>query len=95
MTDAIGILTEGTMRAAALMINGTDKFPKLKALGSEGDEAVVKALRAILIDRAPQYREEWGQALVVREPEVFLRAMLNAQCNEAAFNGLIEAEANV
>lgn len=95
MSDAVGILTEGIMRAAGLMINGTDKFPKLKALGRQGDETVLKALQGSLLDRLPQYMAEWKDAVEIRAPEALLRSILNAQCNEAALDGLIVAEANV
>ena len=86
------LLAEGTMKAAALMIAETARFPKLKALGKDAADNIVGPLRFSVKANLPRYMAEWKNLVEMRAPESLIRAVLNAQCNEMALRGLIEAE---
>jgi hypothetical protein len=88
--DLIGVITEGTMRAAVMMIRETSKYPHCKALLAAGEyEEIVAALRTVAKDKTPRFIDEECRAAVeCRLPEPMLREMINLHCNVTAKEAL-------
>lgn len=84
-TDAVGILCEGTMRAAALIIQS--RHIDHRALDPDCTR-ITAALRQTLRENLEATLEEWREALDARPGEAWLRELLNAQCNSLALKAL-------
>ena len=82
--DAVTLLSDGTMKAAALMI-GTGRFPALAACESNRRaELVTGAIRQILKAGFRATLAEWREALDANLPESALRHIVNVECNAKA-----------
>jgi hypothetical protein len=92
------LVTEGTMRAAAMMIR-EHRFPKLDAARHNNMDdfcrQVTDALKEEMLARLDGCIEEWRDAMEAMMPELMLRAILNTQCNHIAAMALRKLEDSI
>jgi len=87
------VFHDGVVKAAALIIDQTDGFPKVKAAGCEINVKVYRALIDVIPEKYKETVEEMAAAQHMGEP--MLREILNANCNLAAIAALKEVEATL
>lgn len=89
---AVDTLCEGTMKAASQMVQQTTKFPKLKGYRETNYncycELVVGALRQTLKANIIIILKEWQTAIDSNLGGLWIKELLNAQCNQQAIEAL-------
>jgi hypothetical protein len=74
--NAITLLTDGTVKAAGLVLRQRGYDPLAHV------DDIAYATKAVIVERLPGIMEEWNDAISARMSEGWLRELVNAQCKD-------------